>query len=178
MRTIHYDVAMSLNGYIAGPDEDISGFPAKGEHLDAYLKRLEGYDTVLMGRSTYEFGFRFGLHPGQRAYPHMRHLIFSRTLELPTNCDVEIVRDDWVNRVKALKSSAGGAIYLCGGGQFAGLLVSNGLVDRLHVKLAPVLLPGGVRLCEHLGRQVNLEPVSIVQHASHVVTMEYALDTV
>lgn len=40
MRTIHYDVAMSLNGYIAGPDEDISGFPAKGEHLDAYLKRL------------------------------------------------------------------------------------------------------------------------------------------
>lgn len=140
--------------------------------------QLEGYDTVLMGRSTYEFGFRFGLHPGQRAYPHMRHLIFSRTLELPTNCDVEIVRDDWVNRVKALKSSAGGAIYLCGGGQFAGLLVSNGLVDRLHVKLAPVPLPGGVRLCEHLRRQVNLEPVSIVQHASHVVTMEYALDTV
>lgn len=177
MRTIHYDVATSINGYICGPDEDISGFPAEGEHLDAYLKRLEGYDTVLMGRSTYEFGFRFGLQPGQRAYPHMQHYIFSRTLELPADSDVEIVRDDWVDRVKKLKSAAGGAIYLCGGGQFAGLLVSHGLVDRLHLKLAPILLPGGVRLCEHLSRQVDLEPVSVVKHASHVITMEYALNT-
>lgn len=176
MRTIHYDVATSLNGFITGPNEDISGFPAEGDHVDAYLGRLAGYDTVLMGRSTYEFGFRFGLQPGQRAYPHMQHHIFSRTLELPANCDVDIVQDDWINRVKALKMAAGGDIYLCGGGQFAGLLLSNGLVDRLHLKVAPVLLPGGIKLCEHLDHQLQLEALSMVLHSSGVVTMEYALN--
>lgn len=177
MRTIHYDVATSLNGYIAGPNEDISGFPAKGDHVDAYFARLAGYDTVLMGRSTYEFGFRFGLQPGQRAYSHMHHYVFSRTLDLPADSVVEIVRDDWINRVRKLKSADGGDIYLCGGGQFAGLLMSNGLVDRLHLKVAPILLPGGVSLFEKLDRQIDLHPVSIVRHASDVVTMEYALNT-
>ncbi|MCR9138493.1 MAG: dihydrofolate reductase family protein [Alphaproteobacteria bacterium] len=175
MRTIHYDVATSLNGYIAGPDEDISGFPAEGDHVEAYLGRLAGFDTVLMGRRTYEFGFRFGLQPGQRAYPHMQHFVFSRTLELPTDSDVDIVRDDWINRIKQLKMAAGGDIYLCGGGQFAGLLLSNGLVDRLHLKVAPILLPGGVKLCEHLDCRLELVAVSTVPHGSGVVTMEYAL---
>ncbi len=175
MRTIFYDVATSLNGYIAGPDDDISGFPAEGDHAEAYFERLAGYDTVLMGRGTYEFGYRFGLQPGRRAYAHMHHYIFSRTLDLPADSEVEIVRDDWIERVRSLKSAAGGDIYLCGGGQFAGLLMSHGLVDRLRLKMAPFLLPGGVPLFEQLDRQVQLQPVSMTRHDSGVVTMEYRL---
>lgn len=176
MRTIHYDVATSLNGYIAGPDDDISAFLDKGDHVEAYAERLASYDTVLMGRKTYEFGFRYGLQPGQRAYPHMHHVIFSRTLNLPADAVVELVRDDWVNYVRDLKIRPGGDIYLCGGGRFAGLLAAHGLVDRLHLKVAPVLLPGGVPLFEQLDRKIDLKPVSMVRHETGVTTMEYALD--
>ena len=76
----------SLDGYIAGPNEDISGFVAGGSGVQQYQKDLKGFDTVIMGRKTYEFGYKFGLKPGQPAYPHMHHYIFSSTLILE-NCD-------------------------------------------------------------------------------------------
>jgi len=80
MRQIIYYVAISIDGYISGPGDDISGFVAKGDGVDTYLKDLESFDTVIMGRKTYEFGYRYGLKPGTPAYPHMRHYIFSRSL--------------------------------------------------------------------------------------------------
>ena len=60
MQPIIYDVAVSIDGYIAGPGGDISAFPASGRLVDDYLERLADYRTVIMGRDTYEFGYRFG----------------------------------------------------------------------------------------------------------------------
>lgn len=45
-----------------------------------YMTDLAGFDTVIMGKKTYESGYRFGLQPGQPTYPHMTHYIFSETL--------------------------------------------------------------------------------------------------
>ena len=77
MRNIVYYVAVSLDGFIAGPDGDITGFVAGGSGIDQYLKDLKAFDTVIMGRKTYEFGYKFGLKPGEPAYPHTKHYIFS-----------------------------------------------------------------------------------------------------
>ena len=154
MRSIIYDVATSLDGYIAGPNDDISAFPGEGQHADDYFQRLGGYQTVIMGRRTYEFGYAYGLEPGKRAYPHMDHHIFSSAMALPDDAEVSVVREDWLDAVKRLKRADGGDIYLCGGGQFAGLLVANGLIDRLVLKLAPVAIGAGVRLFgDSSGRQ-------------------------
>ncbi len=176
MRKIYYDVATSLDGYIAGPDDDISAFPMEGDHVEAYGQRLAGYDTVIMGRKTYEFGFRFGLKPGQRAYPHMRHLIFSRTLQLPQDCDVEIIREDWPQVVRDLKNTQGGSIYLCGGGQFAGLLLANGLIDCLRLKMAPVILSAGVALFAGAADAIRLQPKSVALCKSGVTYLEFDLE--
>jgi dihydrofolate reductase len=64
---IVYDVAVRLDGYIAGENDDISAFPGEGDHVSAYLARLETYQNFIMGRRTYEFGYRFGLVLGARA---------------------------------------------------------------------------------------------------------------
>lgn len=173
MRKIYYDVATSLDGYIAGPDEDISAIPMEGDHVDAYGQRLAGYDTVIMGRKTYEFGFRFGLKPGQRAYPHMRHLIFSRSLDLPDNSSVEIVRENWPQAIQDLKNTNGGDIYLCGGGQFAGLLLSHGLIDCVRLKMAPVVLSGGIALFADAGGAISMQRKSATLCESGVTYLEY-----
>src|SRR5262245_15165080 len=57
MRRIVYDVAASLDGFVSHSDGSVEGFLADGEHVTDYLQRLAGYDTVLMGRSTYEWGY-------------------------------------------------------------------------------------------------------------------------
>ncbi len=146
MREIIYDVAVSLDGFIAASDGDASAFPQSGEHADAYVERLGSYETVIMGRNTYEFGYAFGLEPGKRAYPHMDHHIFSTGIELPDNADVTIIRRDWSTHLTNLRRMNGKPIYLCGGGVFAGWVLAQGMIDRLIMKKAPITFGDGIPL--------------------------------
>jgi len=159
MRKIIYYIASSIDGYICGPDEDITGFNGSGDGVEKYLKDLLDFDTVIMGRKTYEFGYKFGLEPGKPAYPHMDHYIFSSSLKLDnlddkvTICDLDL---DIINRLKA---EDGTDIYLCGGGEFAGWLLENELIDILKVKLNPLILGEGVKMFDGISKQTQLELV-------------------
>ncbi|MEP0521722.1 MAG: dihydrofolate reductase family protein [Hyphomicrobiales bacterium] len=177
MRNIIYDVAASLDGFIAAPGDDISAFPMEGEHVAAYQQRLAGYDTVIMGRRTYEFGYTFGLKPGMRAYPHMQHVIFSKGIKLPQKSDVEVAPQNWLKTIDSLKAATGTDIYLCGGGAFAGYLLANGCIDRLIVKLAPIVLGSGIQLFGDIANQATLEPVKIDKYDNGVILLEYQLNS-
>jgi hypothetical protein len=118
MQDVIYDVNVSIDGFIAGSGGDISMFPSEGPMIDAYLDRLAEYRVAIMGRATYEFGYRFGLKPGANPYPHMRTIVFSRTLDLPSGAEIEVVRQDSVQSVARLREGDEGPIYLCGGGVF------------------------------------------------------------
>jgi dihydrofolate reductase len=148
MRSIVYYVASSLDGYICGDNGNIEGFVSAGKGVETYMNDLASFDTVIMGRATYEFGYRFGLQPGQKAYPHMRHYIFSDNLVFK-NADPEVtVCPMNIQIVKDLKAGAGSDIYLCGGGRFAGWLLCHELIDLLKIKLNPIILGQGVKLFE------------------------------
>jgi len=138
MSAIIYYVAISLDGYIAGPDDDVSGFESDQKAIDCYLADLQAFKTVIMGRRTYEFGYRFGLQPGQAAYPHMEHHIFSDSLRLPDAAPNVHVEPRSLERVRAIRDAANTDVYCCGGGVFAGWLLKHGLVDRLKIKLNPL----------------------------------------
>ncbi|SMR81677.1 Dihydrofolate reductase [Aliiroseovarius halocynthiae] len=174
MREIIYDVAVSLDGFIAAPGGDASAFPQTGPHADAYFERLGSYGTVIMGRSTYEFGYAFGLEPGARAYPHMDHHIFSTSLKVPEDADVAVIRDDWLAQLTALKKTGGAPIYLCGGGMFAGWVAQNGLVDRLILKRAPIVLGQGIRLFEGLTDPTSWAAGAVTPYDNGVTLLEYA----
>jgi len=148
MRRIVYYVATSLDGYIAGPKGDISLFAQQeqGEGVQQYLSDLQEFDTVIMGRKTYEFGYQYGLTPGQLAYPQMKHYIFSSTLNFENqHPNLQIVDMD-LSVIQELKSQEGSDIYLCGGGEFASWLLANELIDILKIKSNPILLGEGIRL--------------------------------
>ncbi len=174
MRDIIYDVAVSLDGYIAAKGGDASAFPHTGDHADAYGERLQTYDTVIMGRKTYEYGYDFGLPPGARAYPEMAHYIFSKSLVLPDNPDVRAVRNNWLGKIDALKADTGGATYLCGGGIFAGFLVQNGRVDLLRLKVAPLVLGSGIKLFEGLTKPIPTQLITSRPYENGVVYQEHA----
>ena len=148
MHPIVYDVAVSIDGFIAGPSDDISKFPHEGPVVDDYRARLAGYAVAIMGKRTYEFGYRFGLKPGANPYQHMRTIVFSSSIDLPKKCEVEVQRNADPQLLRDLKASSNGPIYLCGGGDFAGALLGMGLVDLVRLKRAPILLGGGVPLFE------------------------------
>jgi dihydrofolate reductase len=137
-------VASSLDGFIAGMNDDISKFVPNGAGVDKYLSDLRSFETVIMGRRTYEFGYQYGLVPGQPAYPDMMHHIFSDTLKIDELSDKVLIEKTSLERIKQITKNAKTDIYLCGGGQFAGWLLDHGLIDVLKLKLNPIILGEGI----------------------------------
>ena len=176
MPKIVYYVATSLDGYISGQDGDVSKFAAGGEGVDKYLSGLSGFGTVIMGRKTYEFGYKYGLVPGQPAYEHMQHFIFSNSLSLKDCHDqVHIVPRD-INHVKELKEEKGTDIYLCGGSVFAGELLNNQLIDELKIKLSPVIFGRGLPLFSGVKNNVSLTLTEIQDHDHGMKIKTYTLN--
>lgn len=176
MRKIIYYVATSLDGFIAGPANDISLFVSQGEGVQRYLADLKEFDTVIMGRKTYEFGYDFGLQPGQPAYPHMQHYIFSNNLELPgSNDQVRVVPPD-IEIIKELKAQTGSKIYLCGGGYFAGWLLNHQMIDELKIKLNPIILADGVRLFERSVVSCRLREIEAESYSDGLHFKHYSIE--
>ncbi len=175
MHPIIYDVAVSADGFIAGPGGDVAAFPHAGSIVADYLARLEGYKAVLMGRATYEFGYAFGLPPGANPYPHARSTVVSSTIDLPEGSEVTVWRTLSADAVTRLRRDAGGPIYLCGGGQLAGALMEMGQITDLRLKRAPIVLGGGTPLFADLNRAPKLSLMTQRDHGDGVLYQAFAV---
>lgn len=176
MHPIIYDVAVSIDGFIAGPSEDVSKFPHSGAIVEDYQTRLASYRTCLMGRKTYEFGYQFGLRPGQNPYPHMRSIVLSESIELPDDADVKTLSCVSVKAIETIKSESDGDIYLCGGGELASWMLANQLIDILRIKRAPILLGSGVCLFGEGEHLVDLKLIASTDYLNGALFQEFRLD--
>lgn len=175
MRKIIYYIAASLDGFIAGPNDDISGFVQQGDGVAQYQKDLQDFDTVIMGRKTYEFGYQYGLQAGQAAYPNMEHYIFSETLHFDSKSDQVHICPLNLGNVQQLKEDKGTDIYLCGGGEFAGWLLEHQLIDVLKIKLNPCLLGDGVRLFGASKKSYQLELTEHLTYENDLQIINYEI---
>ena len=174
MAKIVYYVATSLDGFISGPNNDVSNFVGEGNGLEKYLSDLKNFSTVIMGRKTYEDGYRFGLEPGQPAYPHMEHYIFSNSLQLENSHNLIHIEEPKIERINEIKEGSSTDIYLCGGGQFAGWLLDNNLIDILKLKINPIVLGDGIRIFgdSRTNINLNLKQSSLFDNGLQIATYE------
>ncbi len=167
MRRVRYNVAMSLDGYIAGPGGEYDWIimdPA----ID-FVALFAQFDVVLMGRATFEAsasqmsgGGMFGI----------RTIVCSRTLEPADYPGMSIVKDAAMAVVE-LKSQEGKDIWLMGGGALFHRLLDAGLVDTVEIALIPVLLGGGIPMLPPPCRQVKLELTSSKALSTGIVLLTY-----
>jgi len=173
MRKLKYHVASTLDGFIAHEDHSINGFVAEGEHVSDYLESLnKDYDTVVMGRRTYEFGFQFGV---TNPYPWMKQYVFSRTMGRSPDPNVDLVSENIIDFVRELKEGTGKNIYLCGGAELAARLLSEGLIDEIILKLNPVLFGAGVPLFSGDMKQRELELMGSKVYGNGVILLNYVI---
>ncbi|NDU75447.1 dihydrofolate reductase [Actinomadura sp. DSM 109109] len=159
MRKLVYYVAATLDGYIAGPEGQYDFLPFEGEPAEMikneYPETLPApargalgiadapnrrFDTVVMGRGTYEPARTVGL---TSPYPHLEQYVVSTTLDVRDPA-VTVVRDDPAGLVRGLKEREGLDIWLAGGGKLAAVLVDE--IDALVVKRHPLVIGSGIPL--------------------------------
>ncbi len=175
MRNIVYYVAASIDGFIARPGDDVSGYVGEGNGVRKYLDDLGAFDTVIMGRRTYEFGYRYGLKPGEPAYKNMKHYIFSNTLRFEKQDELVKVCKFDIQIVKDLKAETGSDIYLCGGGVFAGWLLDHQQIDLLKLKLNPLVAGEGIRLFGPSEKAYKTELLQSHQYENGLQIMTYKI---
>lgn len=149
MRQIRYCVAISLDGYIAGPDGEHDWIVIDPE-ID-FRALVEQFDVYLLGRKTFEVtGKGLGCTGSSRTF------VFSRTLA-QSDCDhVTIVGENWKDVVRSLRQEPGKDIWLFGGGSLFGSLVDEGLVDTVEVAVIPTILGGGTPLVAEPAPRIDL----------------------
>ena len=140
-RRLRYHVAVSLDGFIAGPSGEYDWIVADPSIDFAAL--FKEFDTAVMGPKTYEVLTAQG---GHGTMPGLDVVVFSRTLPAAAYPGVRIFNDNPREIVAALKAKPGGDIWLFGGGVLFRSLLEAGLVDTVEVAVIPVLLGAGVPL--------------------------------
>lgn len=167
MRQVRYSVAMSLDGYIAGPGGEFDWIPMDPD-ID-FAAIFARYDTLLMGRKSFEAAQAMG----GGGMPGVRSIVVSRTMRAADHPELTIVADV-APFVAELKKQPGKDIWLFGGGELFQHLLSVGLVDGVDVAVVPVLLGGGIPMLPPPAPTVALELRSQrIYEKSGIITLDY-----
>jgi dihydrofolate reductase len=171
MRRVRYNVAASLDGYIAGPHGEFDWI-SEDPTVD-FAAIFAKIDTVLLGRRSYELVRQMGEMPWA---PATRVYVFSRTLRQQDHPGVTVVNDDAAGVVAALRAEQGtGEIWLFGGGELFKSLLAAGQVDSVEVAVVPVLMGGGVPMLPAGAPRTSLELTGTQTYPRGIVALSYAV---
>jgi dihydrofolate reductase len=175
MRRVRYSVAMSLDGYIAGPNGEFDWIPM--DPAIDFAAMIGRFDTLLMGRKSWQpmAGQPSSGQGAANPFAGLATIVFSRTLDPAAHPGVSIAADP-ATTVPALKAAPGKDIWLFGGGELFRSLLDLGLVDAVEVAVIPILLGAGRPLLPGSTRRSALTLVSErVYRKTGTVLLEYAV---
>ncbi len=151
-------IAMSLDGYIAKPNDDLSFLSIvdkEGEDY-GYADFVSTIDTVIMGRKTYDWVTK------QVDFPHAdkNTFILTRTTR-PNIGRTTFYTGDLSDLVKRLKREEGKNIFCDGGAEVVNELLLNDLIDEFMISVIPVLVGSGIKLFKDGRPEQKLKLVSV-----------------
>jgi len=181
------DLTMSLDGYIAGPNDgnelplgeggaalfewyfngDTSSrhsdrFKLSKSSAEVFDAMIDSCGAVVTGRRTYDIAGAWG---GNGPVPGLPLFVLTHSVPAAvpeTSVPYTFVTDGIESAIRQAKAAAGDKYVALAGSQAAQQCLRAGLLDAIWIALVPLLLRGGVRLFDHIGGPVRLETISVV----------------
>lgn len=184
MRKVIVFNLMSIDGYIAGANGDISWHNVDEEFQELANQVSNSGNTLLFGRITYEL--MAGFWPTEEAINtdpivaagmnRSEKIVFSRTLDRADWNNTRLVKDDMIGEIRRLKQGAGKDMTVLGSGSIVSQLAKEGLIDEYNVLINPVVLGRGKTMFEGLEERQTLKLIGtrVFQNGNVLLTYEPA----
>lgn len=168
MRSIILNLALSLDGFIEGPNGEFDWcFTDQDYGMTPFLSQT---DTILMGRRSYETL----LGMGEDHFPQHQKFVISRNLET-VEAPYRLLRGEGDDMAREIKAQAGKDIWLFGGAELTTTLLEAGLVDEFMLAVHPLLLGSGKLLFPTLSKRIPLQLQRAETFSSGLVQLFYRL---
>jgi dihydrofolate reductase len=166
MRRVRYQVACSVDGFIAGTDDGFDWITP--EPTFDFEELYAQFDTLLMGRRTYEIVRGTG-----ETFRGKQIVVASRTLRPAQHPGIEIVGAGLEQRIRELRAQTGRDIWLYGGGELFAQVLAWGLVDTVEPAFIPILLGSGIPFLPSPAVRRRLTLVEHRSYPSGMVLLQY-----
>lgn len=191
---------VTADGFFAAPDGNLDWVVPDVEQARAAARDLPDFDTMLLGRRTYEIFEKFWPHveidaagtapdphhAGRRSAEHgaiaaalnrMTKLVFSRTLNEAAWEGSRVIRELNPHDAESMKQQAGKDMIIFGSGSIVSQLTQHGLIDEYQFAVCPVFIGDGQRLFRDVSTRSPLDLLDVRALPSGDVLLRYALKT-
>ena len=170
MRKVILMVAVSLDGYIEGPNGEYDWCYTDQDYgMKDFFKSV---DAVFLGRKSYELTLT--AEGGTDWMPKMDQYVFSNTLK-EVKDDSILISGDIREQVEKIKNGQGKDIWMFGGASLTESLMNDGLIDEFILAVHPILLGSGKQLFHGIKGRIHLELIKSKQYNTGLVSLHYTL---
>ncbi|GAB3995522.1 dihydrofolate reductase family protein [Spirosoma daeguense] len=173
MRNVILCLAVSLDGYIEGPNGEYDWCMTDQDYgMNAFLERI---DAILIGRKSYDLLNDVSEQASEYSFPQFKKYVFSNTLT-EVGDGAELINGDWKAKVIELKEQPGKDFWLYGGADLTTSFMNEGLVDELVLAVHPIILGAGKPLFQHIKDRVKLTLIDSQTYSTGLVSLTYQVN--
>lgn len=185
-RKIFLFMMVSLDGYMEGPDHDLSWHTVDEEFNDFAVKQLEEAGTILFGRKTYQLMESYwptkdGVEDDPAVAKLMNEtekIVISKSLKKVVETDtwkhIRLIKDNITEEIKKLKEQPGKSIVVLGSNNLCVTLLQEGLLDEVRIMLSPVVIGNGTQLFHGIQNKKSFHLISSRNFTNGNVLLTYS----
>jgi dihydrofolate reductase len=184
MRKLIASIFVSLDGYMVGPNEDMTWVLDKfNDEMGKYAGDLQNsMDLILLGRVTYEIMTNYwpskaeATEPGADRMNNVPKMVFTKSLdkvEWGKWNNARLVRDILPEGIKKMKGLPGKNMVIYGSASIVQAMTRFGLIDEYQLLVHPVALGSGKLLFKDITKPVNLNLIKTCKYKNGVVVLYY-----
>jgi dihydrofolate reductase len=181
VRKVILFMATTLDGYYAGPDDEIDWHIVDDEYKQFASDQLSSVDVILFGRVTYEGMASYWQTPAAFAddpiiaerMNSLPKIVFSTTLSAAEWTNTRLIKENISEEIGKLKQQSGKDLIIFGSANLSRSFIELGLLDELRILVNPVVIGNGKSLFAGVSHRHNLKLLKSTTFSTGSVLLYY-----